>query len=196
MAKIILPVKQQDEIKLNEQKHISLVDVFERTAPIVVPATKHLVIRDNGEHLYIDPKTNEIRSSDFNFGKIAKISSERTIIFKKSTKCICCGLEGQYFRKTAAINNNRISYHVDMYAIYNGNEILFTKDHLLPKSQGGHNSLNNYATCCVECNRLKGNSLLSWDNLRTLFTSNEYMAGNNVGNRTRQNVQERILANF
>jgi hypothetical protein len=32
-----------------------------------------------------------------------------------------------------------------------------TKDHILPKSKGGHNGVDNYVSCCEDCNNLKGN---------------------------------------
>ncbi|MBK4728446.1 HNH endonuclease [Oxynema sp. CENA135] len=34
-----------------------------------------------------------------------------------------------------------------------------TLDHLIPKSRGGSNSLENLRLSCVECNRARGNSL-------------------------------------
>ena len=33
--------------------------------------------------------------------------------------------------------------------------VLFTKDHILPKSKGGRNTLDNLQTMCIECNNRK-----------------------------------------
>lgn len=38
-----------------------------------------------------------------------------------------------------------------------GNEVLMTKDHIVPKSLGGRNCLENYQTMCCVCNCNKGN---------------------------------------
>ena len=35
------------------------------------------------------------------------------------------------------------------------NTILFTKDHILPRSKGGKNWLQNYQTMCYNCNQEK-----------------------------------------
>ena len=33
----------------------------------------------------------------------------------------------------------------------------FTKEHLIPVSKGGNNSLENKVTCCVRCNSMRSN---------------------------------------
>lgn len=33
----------------------------------------------------------------------------------------------------------------------------FTKEHLIPASRGGNNSLRNKVTCCVRCNSMRSN---------------------------------------
>ena len=34
-----------------------------------------------------------------------------------------------------------------------------TKDHILPKSKGGKDEIDNYQTMCIRCNKAKGNNL-------------------------------------
>jgi len=34
---------------------------------------------------------------------------------------------------------------------------LSTLDHIVPRSEGGSNATNNLITCCMRCNRLRGN---------------------------------------
>lgn len=116
---------------------------------------------------------DEIIGSDFGFGSIAKISSERLTTFKKNTSCVCCGIEGSYFKKTQVVGKDRNSYHLNMYAVDGDKEILMTKDHVIPKSKGGTDSLDNYVTACVVCNNIKNSSLLSWDELRVKFLNEE-----------------------
>lgn len=71
-------------------------------------------------------------------------------------KCAVCGIEGRFF----AIERSGRSgpYHLNLYAINDeGDEVLMTKDHRLPKSKGGTDSPDNLQTMCAVCNALKGN---------------------------------------
>ena len=92
-------------------------------------------------------------------GDIIKGNSQRyQTFFKKGTKCVCCGIEGKYFAKEKVSRDK--SYHLNLYAVdENGKEVLMTKDHILPKSKGGQDHIDNYQTMCVNCNVAKGNNL-------------------------------------
>lgn len=113
-----------------------------------------------------------IRTCDFGFGSQAKISSVRLQVFKKSNECICCRTAGTHYKKSFTIDNK--SFHLNLYSKQSdGTQILMTKDHLVPVSKGGLNSLDNYVTCCSECNMFKGNSDYTWGELRTLLLTKE-----------------------
>lgn len=90
-------------------------------------------------------------------GDIIKGNSQRyQLFFTKGTKCVCCGIEGKYFAKEKRIKDK--SYHLNLYGLDdNGQEVLITKDHIIPKSRGGKDELENYQTMCVRCNKRKGN---------------------------------------
>lgn len=92
-------------------------------------------------------------------GDIIKGNSQRyQTFFKKGIKCVCCGIEGKYFAKEKVSSDK--SYHLNLYAIdEKGNEVLMTKDHILPKSKGGKDEIDNYQTMCIRCNEAKGNNL-------------------------------------
>lgn len=92
-------------------------------------------------------------------GDIIKGNSQRyQTFFTKGMKCVCCGIEGKYFAKEK--HEKDISYHLNLYGIdNNGQEVLITKDHIIPKSKGGKDELENYQTMCVICNQLKGNKI-------------------------------------
>lgn len=47
--------------------------------------------------------------------------------------------------------------------------MLFTKDHIVAKSNGGKNIFNNYATMCSNCNRIKGSYNISLDTFKKLY---------------------------
>jgi hypothetical protein len=89
-------------------------------------------------------------------GDLIKITSDRLFVFKQSLVCCECGIIGSFFVKERSQNYG--PFHMNLYAIDSGgNEILMTKDHIIPKSLGGKNNLSNYRTMCVRCNLEKGN---------------------------------------
>jgi len=91
--------------------------------------------------------------------QIVKTTSLRYHTFIHSgTKCKFCGLEGTYFWIERGKNNSRnIVWHLNLYGLDNdGNEILLTKDHIIPKVAGGQDKLNNLQTLCTICNSKKG----------------------------------------
>lgn len=93
-------------------------------------------------------------------GDPMKANSQRyAIFFQKGMKCAKCGIEGKYFAKERETTHPSKKYHLNLYALdENGKEILMTKDHIIPKSKGGTNSLDNYQPMCCRCNLKKGNS--------------------------------------
>lgn len=92
-----------------------------------------------------------------NGDKIKGNSQRFQTFFTKGLKCACCGIEGKYFGKEKDFNAAR--YHLNLYALdESGNEVLMTKDHIVPRSKGGTSELYNYQTMCVKCNIAKGNN--------------------------------------
>lgn len=70
--------------------------------------------------------------------------------------CQCCGLKGLYFTKER--NHKEGRYHFNLYGLDEfGNEVMLTKDHIIPKSAGGLNHVSNYQPYCKRCNGAKGN---------------------------------------
>lgn len=91
--------------------------------------------------------------------EISPQSQRYQLFFTKGMTCVECGLVGKFFAKEKNTNKEN-KYHLNLYAIdKDGNEILMTKDHIIPKSKGGKNVLDNYQCMCVNCNRKKGNTL-------------------------------------
>ena len=84
-----------------------------------------------------------------------KGTSLRYLCFMESLKCHC-GLEGnvvfiEKFPKDPHPHANLYHRRKD------GSLMLMTKDHILPKSRGGSNCINNLQTMCSACNEKKGN---------------------------------------
>jgi hypothetical protein len=99
-------------------------------------------------------------------GDLVKVSSLRLNTFKeKGCKCVSCGLEGTYFLKTRG--NPKERWHLNLFAdvereFYGEKvveKVLFTKDHIYPKSKDGLNRLFNMQTMCVICNGKKADKV-------------------------------------
>jgi len=97
-------------------------------------------------------------------GLSANMSSLRYRNFKEhGIVCVDCGIVGQYFalekhKNSSQRNDEYDPYHFNLYAVNkDGSEILMTKDHIIPKSKGGRDHLDNFQTMCTRCNCRKGN---------------------------------------
>jgi len=127
----------------------------------------HMIRKDNkkipiAEVLEVMRITKEGKSG---FGKFffrgeQYVYSDRMRCFlNKGTDCIYCGRKGVYFllEKPKGAEN----YHLALYALSKkGQQVLMTVDHVIPKSKGGRDNLDNQVPCCYQCNNNKGNSLL------------------------------------
>lgn len=71
------------------------------------------------------------------------------------TTCVKCGLKGEFF---AIESKSDERPHLNLYGIRDGEEILITHDHIIPKSKGGKDFIGNSQTMCAYCNHEKGDS--------------------------------------
>jgi len=75
------------------------------------------------------------------------------------TNCCKCGLTGAYFALERDDRTTR--YHLNLYGVTDaGEEVLFTKDHIVPLVRGGRDSLDNFQTLCARCNVRKADHLV------------------------------------
>lgn len=88
-----------------------------------------------------------------------KMKSLRYKVFKtKGIMCVNCGLIATYFAIERSFKSTG-RYHLNLYGrLDNNEEVLFTKDHIIPLSKNGPDTLDNLQTMCVNCNVKKGNS--------------------------------------
>jgi 5-methylcytosine-specific restriction endonuclease McrA len=90
------------------------------------------------------------------------MGSQRYELFaSKGIKCVDCGIEGSYFALEKDISDSTSRFHLNLYGKdENGDEVMITKDHILPKSKGGENKLSNYQPMCYKCNQKKADKII------------------------------------
>lgn len=99
-------------------------------------------------------------------GHFVNMTSQRYNLFKKKgTTCVCCGLEATHFNLEFGSKRDKRP-HFNLYGIFGGKEILFTKDHIIPRSKGGTDTIDNYQTMCTTCNTKKGKREISLVDLK------------------------------
>lgn len=106
-------------------------------------------------------------------GSPLKATSLRYKVFHNSLKCCTCGIEGKYFAKERSLPVVSDKFHLNLYAVNEeGKEILMTKDHIIPKSKGGSDNLENMQTMCEICNNKKGNHMEKEDGIKGHYKRN------------------------
>lgn len=92
-----------------------------------------------------------------------KMGSHRYQTFAiKGTDCLECGIKGEFFALERNADSTDENFHFNLYGLdeYN-NEVMITKDHIIPRSKGGKNVLSNYQTLCIKCNQRKADHVKS-----------------------------------
>jgi hypothetical protein len=105
-------------------------------------------------------------------------------------KCQHCGLVGEYFAveqcSTTQQSNNK--WHLNLYAIKNGHEVMMTRDHVFPLGSGGSNKIINSQTLCSPCNQKKGSKLID-------VKIERFNGTTNIGDCTRDEKYKTIRIN-
>mgnify|MGYP002640631419 CR=1 FL=1 len=116
------------------------------------------------------------------YGIEYNIKSPRFQLYKESTKCVHCGIEGEYYalEHTAKCKDKKNpDWHLNLYGtkMVDGRafEVMITQDHIIPKSKGGIHHVSNLQTMCSLCNKAKdsindeifknGNSKVTFQNI-------------------------------
>lgn len=97
---------------------------------------------------------DNVRTRIMFHGRSINPMSRRMQTFKtKGTTCAHCGLEATHWELVAD------KYGVDWKLILMSNDVEMTQDHIIPKSRGGTNKMDNAQTLCMPCNFAKGGKL-------------------------------------
>ncbi|MBC7534025.1 MAG: HNH endonuclease [Oligoflexus sp.] len=87
-------------------------------------------------------------------GDAINVTSLKLQTFKDGgVRCRICGCKGEYFAKEKYADQPY--FHLNLYAVKDGVEVLMTKDHIVPIAKGGRDKLNNFQTLCFDCNKKK-----------------------------------------
>ena len=121
---------------------------------------------------YADPKASRKDYPDLEGREWSvKMCSQRYSTFQRSLSCACCGITGsvmilEWQLRGDSSDPKVLQPHFNLYAVTPDGLVLMTKDHILPKSQGGQDSLDNYQTMCELCNSIKGADQVGVDTVR------------------------------
>lgn len=151
-------------IRFKELNKFSYQITFNQSKPKFNKPIRQYLIEDFWE-LYI---TNLLPTEFIHEGIENKISnpysSARVKLFRENSSCVACGLKIN--KVWLELPNDVKVAHYNFYGEENGEDILFTKDHIKPKSKGGQNNSSNYVTMCSTCNNLKGNNELTFEDVK------------------------------
>lgn len=92
------------------------------------------------------------------YGFDVAIASKRLRTFAQTgTTCVCCGMKATYFALERCFGApESMRPHLNLWGVNaQGEEVLFTRDHIRPRSRGGEDTLANSQTMCGPCNWAK-----------------------------------------
>ena len=91
-------------------------------------------------------------------GTLVNLTSNRVRTYLKGVCCVACGVKGEVWRIQRQTAYSL--YHLNLYARHGRKGwVLMTSDHIVPKSRGGSDGLENRQPMCVTCNEKKGNAM-------------------------------------
>ena len=137
-------------MKIQESKHYTRYKIFS-----LEEIAKHI---SNQENIWIECN-----------GKVRKFSFKQNrfqLMLRDNFSCVACDLKATHFW----MEKNGRGPHFNLYAENRTPgakyDIMFTSDHIYPKSLGGSNEIENLQLMCASCNHKKGNRIISSEEFR------------------------------
>lgn len=82
------------------------------------------------------------------------------VLLRKSPKCPCCGYRILFFAAQRHKSQADAGVHLNAWTIKDDRVVMMTHDHIVPKSKGGTNTVENGQVMCASGNARKGSKLL------------------------------------
>lgn len=139
--------------KKDNETVIYITNLKGKTTPIYY----RLNIYEVDEILEFLKDSHGMKYNNYEGFKIKTSSMRMQTFYTKGCECCKCKRKGKYFALERSIDHRM--YHLNLYGFEDGKEILFTKDHITPKSKGGKDKLENFQTMCVKCNQDKADKI-------------------------------------
>jgi len=132
------------------------VNRFEYTGVVVDPQ----YVFDNlvDETIGVKSDSFDVFSDKLNKRFSVYLNSQRYLLFKRSgCTCVECGLVADRCILIAEPNGNNRGHFEFAGVDSSGTLVIMTKDHIIPRSLGGNDILENYQPMCEVCNKNKRN---------------------------------------
>jgi 5-methylcytosine-specific restriction endonuclease McrA len=78
------------------------------------------------------------------------------LIKRDGNRCVHCGKIPTHYAMGKDFSNR---WHLDLYKDDDDDLLMFTIDHIHPKSKGGQDDISNYQMLCKKCNEYKGDTV-------------------------------------
>lgn len=93
-----------------------------------------------------------------------RLSDTARVVMDASYICMDCRSEATHYVIHRETNLTKHPYSISFFHVDPNHGIMMhTKDHVIPKSLGGKDIMENYQNYCYDCNQKKGNSLSMTD---------------------------------